>query len=74
MTYGHQAATATRFDFDAVAVIAATQRRKEREKLARLRKAKQALHFFGFLCYWAIIAGIASLVFLAAMIVCLYLS
>lgn len=68
MTYS-QTAVKTRFDFDAVAQIAATQRQAERKKLRRLRKAKRALHFLGFLSYWAIFAGITWLLVLAAMIV-----
>ena len=67
MTYS-QTAVNTRFDFEAVAQIAATQRQAERKKLHRLRQAKRALHFLGFLSYWAIIGGIAYLLALAVMI------
>ena len=73
MTYGQPAAR-TRFDFDCVAQIATTQRRAEHKKLRRLRKAKQALHFLGFLSYWAIILGIFYLLALAVMITLVYLS
>lgn len=73
MTYSHTVVN-TRFDFETVAQIAATQRHAERKKLRRLRKAKRALHFVGFLSYWAIFAGIAWLLSLAAMIVCLRLA
>lgn len=71
MTYS--TAARTRFDFDTVAQIAATQRQVERKKLRRLRKVKRALHFLGFLSYWAIIVGITWLLALAVMIlfVCL---
>lgn len=65
---------ATRFDFDTVAVIAAAQRRAERKKLRRLRKVRRALRYIAFLAYWAIFTGIAWLLILAAMIVCLRLS
>jgi hypothetical protein len=64
----------SRFDFDTVAEIAATQRRAECKKLARLRTAKRALHFVGFLCYWAIAFSAIYLAMLAAMIVCICLS
>ena len=67
MTYS-QAAIKTRFDFEAVAQIAATQRRAERKKIARLRKAKRVLHFVGFLSYWAIITGTTYLAALAVMV------
>jgi hypothetical protein len=61
-------------DFAALAKIAATQRRKEHKKLRRLRAIKRALHFVGFLSYWAIFAGVTWLLALAAMIVCVYLA
>jgi hypothetical protein len=67
MTYS-QTAVKTRYDFETVAQIAATQRRAERKKLARLRTIKRVLHFVGFLSYWAIFAGIAYLVATAVMI------
>ena len=71
MTYGQ---TVTRFDFDTVTAIAATQRQADRRKLRRLRKAKRALHFIGFLSYWAIFTGICWLLILAAAVVCLRLT
>lgn len=74
MTYSQRPATVTRFDFDTVAAIAATQCRAERKKLARLRTAKRVLHFAGFLCYWAIAFSAMYLAMLAAMIVCILLS
>lgn len=67
MTY-NQTAVKTRYDFETVAQIAATQRQAERKKLARLRRIKRALHFVGFLSYWAIFAGITYLVATAVMI------
>lgn len=73
MTYGQPAAR-TRFDFDTVAQIAANQRRADRKKLRRLRKVKRALHFLGFLSYWAIIVGITWLLSLAVMILFIYLA
>lgn len=73
MAYG-QTAVNTRFDFDAVAVIAATNRRAERKKLRRLRKVRRALRYMAFLAYWAIFTGIAWALTLAAMIVFLRLS
>lgn len=69
-----QIQTATRFDFDTVAAIYATQRQAERKKLRRLRKVRRGLRYMAFLAYWAIFAGIAWLLILAAMIVCLRLS
>lgn len=74
MEYGQGAVSRTRFDFDAMAAIIANQRRKERRKLRRLRKVKRALHFFGFLCYWAIVAGIGSTLITAAMVLFVFLS
>ena len=73
MTYGHPAAR-TRFDFETVAQIAANQRRADRKKLRRLHMAKRALHFLGFLSYWAIIVSIAYLAMLAVSVVFIYLS
>lgn len=64
----------TRYDFDTVAQVAATQRRAGRKKLARLRTAKRVLHFAGFLCYWAVIFAVAYLAMLAAMAVFIFLS
>ena len=67
MTYGQPAAR-TRYDFEAVAAIAARQRRADRKKLRRLRKAKRALHFLGCLSYWAVALGITYLLALAVMV------
>ena len=74
MTYSQRPATVTRFDFETVARIAATQRRAERKKLSRLRTIKRVLHFIGFLCFWAVFISAAYLAMLAAMIVCICLS
>lgn len=73
MAYGQPAAR-TRYDFDAVAQIVANQRRAERKRLRRLRTIKRALHFLGFLSYWAIIVGTAYLLSLAVMILFIYLA
>lgn len=68
----------TRFDFDAVAVRGCCRWcsapiASDRRKLYRLRAAKKALHFFGFLCYWAVALSIGFLAVLAimALFVCL---
>jgi hypothetical protein len=74
MTYSQRPAAVSRFDFDTVAAIAATQRRAERKKLARLRTAKRVLHFIGFICYWATAYAALFLAMLATMIVCFWLS
>ena len=74
MTYSQTPAARTRFDFDTVEQIARKQRRAQRRKLRRLRKAKRVLHFIGFLSYWAVFAGITTLVALGFMILFISLS
>lgn len=74
MTYSQQPAAKTRFDFDTVAAVYAELHRAERKRLTRLRMIKRVLHFFGFLCYWAIFTAIGYLVLLAAVVVFIGLS
>lgn len=69
MTYGYTTTTQTRFDFGAMEKITAAKRRAERKKLARLRILKRAVHFLGFLSFWALVLSITYLVGLAVMIV-----
>lgn len=73
MTYGYQTTAATRFDFGTIAQCTTARRRAERKKLARLRILKRAVHFLGFLSFWALVLSITYLVGLAVMIalVCL---
>lgn len=74
MTYSQTPAARTRFDFAAVEQITTNRRRKERKRLARLRKTKRVLHFIGFLSYWSVFAGITMLVGLGFMILFISLS
>ena len=67
-------ASRTRLDFDAVAEIAAAQRRAQRKKLRTLRRIRRAVHFFGFLCYWAVALSIGFLAVLAIMALFVYLA
>lgn len=69
-----QIAVQTGFNQAAISAFAAAQRRADRKKLRRLRTIKRALHFVGFLAFWAVILGIAYLLSLAAMIVFICLS
>ena len=74
MTYSQRPAARSRYNYSTVAVIAAAQRKAERKRLARLRTIKRALHFIGFLCYWAVAIAVVYLVMLAVMIVCILLA
>ena len=69
-----QIAVQTGLNQAAISAFAAAQRRADRKKLRRLRTIKRALHFVGFLAFWAVILGIAYLLSLAAMIVFICLS
>ena len=75
ITYSQNTTAArTRLDFDAVAEIAAAQRRAQRKKLRTLRRLRRAVHFFGFLCYWAVVLSIVYMVALAIMFMLIILS
>lgn len=71
--------TRTRFDFDTVAALSSCRRSsttmsQSSRKLARLRAAKKALHFLGFLCYWAIALSIGFLVIIASITLFIFLA
>lgn len=56
--------------------VTAPRRRRlpKNKRLARLVAVKRALHFVGFLCYWAVALGLAYLAMLVFMVACLALS
>lgn len=70
MTYQYQG-TVTRFNFQTYSKPAP---RKKRSKLRRLLSVKRALHFIGFLSFWAVALSITYLAMLAAMAAFFYLS
>lgn len=76
MTYGNQIAMRYRYPFDTITYTKpeTPQRRAARRKLARLRTIKRALHFIGFLCFWATVLAVTCLAMLAAMFLFVSLS
>ena len=71
MTYGYQIPARRGYTY---ARHTTRQSLETRKKLARQRAIKRALHFVGFLCYWAIILAAAYLSMLAFMITMVLLS
>lgn len=71
MTYGYQITARRGYTYARRNIRQSLETRK---KLARLRAIKRALHFVGFLCYWAIILAASYLAMLAVMITMILLS
>lgn len=71
MTYGNQTAARPCYTYKH---RRSTQLSETRRKMVRLRAIRRALHFVGFLCYWAVILAAGYLAMLAFMIAMILLS
>ena len=71
MTYGYQIAARPGHTYKH---HRSTKHIAARKKLARMRAIRRALHFVGFLCYWAIALAAGYLVTLAFLIAMVLLS